>query len=90
MLWGISTFGNKGSVTQETTQETTQEEIALLLKKKPSIIRRELAKELSMSEDGIKYHLRRLKERSSSHYAVAAKKPLGSAESTTTGKVQVR
>jgi ATP-dependent DNA helicase RecG len=47
---------------QETTQETTQEKIILLLKEKPSITRRELAQELPLSEDGIKYHLNKLKE----------------------------
>ena len=47
--------------TQETTQETTQERILALLKAQPSITRRELAARLSVSADGIKYHLEKMK-----------------------------
>ncbi len=65
---------SKGSATQETTQETTQEKIVLLLKKKPSITRRELAQELALSEDGIKYHLRKLKEQNRIRHVGATKK----------------
>ncbi len=55
---------------QETTQETTQEKLArsasdilVLIKKNPKITRKEMAKELDyISEEGIKYHLAKLKE----------------------------
>lgn len=53
---------SKETVTQETTQETTQEKIILLLKDRPSLTRRELAQQLGLSEDGIKYHLQNLKK----------------------------
>lgn len=53
---------SKGTATQETTQETTQEKIILLLKERPSLTRRELAQQLGLSEDGIKYNLQNLKK----------------------------
>ena len=58
------------STTQETTQEklkttkkTTQEKIVELLKANPSLTRKDLAIVLSVSEDGIKYHLNALKNK---------------------------
>ncbi len=67
-------ISSKGSTTQETTQKTTQEKIILLLKEKPSITRRELAQELPLSEGGIKYHLRKLKEQSRIRHVGSTKK----------------
>jgi ATP-dependent DNA helicase RecG len=47
--------------TQETTQKTTQEKILRLLKAEPSMTRQQLAQQLDISADGIKYHLEKLK-----------------------------
>jgi ATP-dependent DNA helicase RecG len=47
--------------TQKTTQETTQEKILRMLKAKPTITRRELAEKLSLTEDGVKYHLQKMR-----------------------------
>src|SRR6185436_5250815 len=44
-----------------TTQETTQETTLALLRAQPSITRRELANRLGISDNGIKYHLERMK-----------------------------
>ena len=44
-----------------TTQETTQEKIVALLRSHPSITRRALAGMIGLSEEGIKYHLNKLK-----------------------------
>ena len=52
--------GIKGT-TQQTTQQTTQEKIILLIQEQPSITRRELAKKIGLSDDGIKYHLNKLR-----------------------------
>jgi ATP-dependent DNA helicase RecG len=46
---------------QETTQETTQERIIALLKMHPAMTRRQLAEQIGISENGIKYHLNKLK-----------------------------
>lgn len=46
--------------TQETAQETTQERIVRLLRARPTITRREIAIEIGLSADGIKYHLTKL------------------------------
>lgn len=49
--------------TQETTgtpQETTQEKILRLLKTEPALTRKELAARIGITEEGIKYHLRKL------------------------------
>lgn len=48
-------------VTQETTQETTQEKIMVSLRAEPTLTRKLLAQRLSISEDGVKYHLNKLK-----------------------------
>lgn len=51
--------------TLETTpeiQETTLERIFELLKTNPSTTRKELAKELGLTLEGVKYHIRKLKE----------------------------
>lgn len=57
---------------QETTQETTQENFAMLnetqqniikiIRNNPSITQKELAKELKMTRDGVKYNMSVLKE----------------------------
>ena len=47
---------------KETTQETTQEKILLCVQKDPSITRRQMAEEVGISEDGIKYHLTKMRE----------------------------
>ena len=47
--------------TQETTQETTQEKILGYLRAEPTLTRKLLAQRLNISEDGIKYHLNKLK-----------------------------
>ena len=47
--------------TQETTQETTSR-ILKLIRENPSITRKELAKIIGLSEDGIKYHLDKLRK----------------------------
>ena len=49
--------------TQETEEKTTQK-ILELIKENPYIIRKELAQEIgNITEDGIKYHLAKLKEK---------------------------
>lgn len=52
----------EGGTTRETTQETTQEKIITLLKGKPSMTRKELATNIGISEDGVKYHLDKMKQ----------------------------
>lgn len=47
--------------TQETTQETTQEKIIASLRAEPTLTRKLLAQRLGISEDGVKYHLNKLK-----------------------------
>jgi ATP-dependent DNA helicase RecG len=49
------------AVTQETTQETTQEKIMASLRAEPTLTRKLLAQRLSISENGVKYHLNKLK-----------------------------
>ncbi|MCK4506999.1 MAG: winged helix-turn-helix transcriptional regulator [Desulfuromonadales bacterium] len=44
-----------------TTQETTQEKIIAHIKGNFSITRRELAEKIGLSDDGVKYHLQKLK-----------------------------
>lgn len=46
--------------TRKTTQETTQEKILALLKAQPVLTRKELAARLGITDDGVKYHLRKL------------------------------
>ena len=48
--------------TQKTTQRTTQKIIALI-RQNPEITRQELAMELGITEDGIKYHLKKMLDR---------------------------
>lgn len=54
--------------TQETTQENytvlneTQQNIIKLIKNKPSITQKEIAKELNITRDGVKYNINALKE----------------------------
>ena len=55
------TGGSGGVTTQETTQKTTQKILAMLARN-PSFSRREIAEELGdISENGVKYHLEKLK-----------------------------
>lgn len=49
------------AATQETTQETTQEKIMGYLRAEPTLTRKLLAQRINISEDGIKYHLNKLK-----------------------------
>lgn len=57
---------------RNTTQETTQESLRIinileLIKEKPNITRKEMAKAIGISENGIKYHLEKLKESNKIH-----------------------
>ena len=67
-------FKYEKTTTQEATQETTQENYAMLnetqihiiklIKENPSITQKEIAKELEMTRDGVKYNMNVLKEMS--------------------------
>ena len=67
-------FKYEKTTTQEATQETTQENYAMLnetqihiiklIKENPSITQKEIAKELKMTRDGVKYNMNVLKEMS--------------------------
>ena len=67
-------FKYEKTTTQETTQETTQGNYAMLnetqihiiklIKENPSITQKEIAKELKMTRDGVKYNMNVLKEMS--------------------------
>jgi ATP-dependent DNA helicase RecG len=46
---------------QETTQETTPKKILASLRVEPTLTRKLLAQRLGISEDGVKYHLNKLK-----------------------------
>ena len=54
-----------GETAQETAQETTQEnrreKILALIKSDPSITRREIARRIGLTADGVKYHLEKLR-----------------------------
>lgn len=47
--------------TQETSSKTAQGKILALLRQQPTTTRRELATQLGLSADGIKYHLNKLR-----------------------------
>jgi len=49
------------NTTQETAQETTQDKIVAVLRKTPTVTRRQLAQVIGITEDGVKYHLNKLK-----------------------------
>lgn len=49
------------TTTQKTTQKT-EEKLIELLKSNPYLTRMELSKELGITEDGVKYHLNKLKK----------------------------
>ena len=58
--------------TQETTQEketnkinheTTSDKILQIIIQNPKITRREISQNINISEDGVKYHLTKLKEK---------------------------
>ncbi len=65
-------FEYEQGTTQETTLKTTQENFAMLneiqqniinlIKDKPSITQKEIAKELDITRDGVKYNMNILKE----------------------------
>jgi ATP-dependent DNA helicase RecG len=61
-LWLEFSFPQQrgGKTTQETAQQTTQEKILTLLASDPSITRRELASQIGLTPDGIKYHLAKM------------------------------
>ena len=63
----------KRKTTQETTQETTQK-ILFAIKEKPSITRKELAKKIGLSEDGIKYQLDKLRKNKTIKHVGSTKK----------------
>jgi len=53
---------DEGAATaQDTTQETTQEKIMASLRAEPTLTRKLLAQRLNISEDGVKYHLNKLR-----------------------------
>ncbi|MBF0244704.1 MAG: winged helix-turn-helix transcriptional regulator [Planctomycetes bacterium] len=53
---------SSGVTTQETTRETTREKLMNLLRSNPKTTRVELAKSVGLTEDGVKYHLKRLRD----------------------------
>ena len=53
---------DEGSTTQETTQKTTQEKILAILRERPATTRNELAAQIGITPDGIKYHLAKLRK----------------------------
>lgn len=62
----IKNWNNKWSTqetTQKTTQKTTQEKILVEIKENPKITRKQLKEKIwSITEDWIKYHLKKLQE----------------------------
>ena len=61
---GFEKLGEKGveDLTQKTTQETTQEIIEAITKKS-DITQKELAAVIGITEDGVKYHITRLRKK---------------------------
>jgi len=57
----------------KTTQETTQE-ILSLIRAKPTITRKELAQNINLSEEGVKYHLTQLRKKSIIKHVGSTKK----------------
>ena len=53
-LWTVFTYA-------ETTQETTQEKILAALRSEPELTRKSLAERFTLSADGVKYHLNKLR-----------------------------
>lgn len=58
----------------KTTQETTQEKILSQIRKNPHITRKELAIELDITADGVKYHLNMLTKSHRIQHVGATKK----------------
>jgi len=56
------TFPTTRKTTRKTTQKTTQKIIALI-GKNPEISRKELAEVIGLTEDGIKYHLKKMQKK---------------------------
>lgn len=62
---GVLLAGTTQKTTQETTQETpntTQEKIIQLIQSHPGITRLELAQQVKLTPEGVKYHLNKLKK----------------------------
>jgi len=60
--------------TQEATQETTQEKIMSLLQDNPRLTRNQLAEQIGITPDGIKYHLDQLRKTGKIRHKGATKK----------------
>ncbi len=64
-LWVEFPFAVPASPAQSSgvsaTQETTQEKLIALLRKTPKLTRRDLAEKLGITDNGVKYHLDKLK-----------------------------
>ncbi len=60
-LWVEFSFPKNSVEAGSTTQETSQEKIFAFMRGTPSITHRELAQKIDLTEDGIKYHLQKLK-----------------------------
>jgi ATP-dependent DNA helicase RecG len=59
---------------EKTTQETTQEMILRLIKTNPAITRKGLAEKTGLTPDGVKYHLKKLREQGVIRHVGATKK----------------
>jgi len=59
---GSEDQGTTQETTQEAAQETTQEIILSLVKDKPTITRREIASHIGLTDDGVKYHLTKMRK----------------------------
>lgn len=53
---------SRQATTQETTQETTREKILACIRAEPAITGKQMALKIGITEDGIKYHLAKLKK----------------------------
>ena len=77
VTFNISSNWFKVTFLRETTQETTQETTLRMLeviRENPTITRKELAKIIGLSEDGIKYHLDKLRKEGVIRHVGATKK----------------
>ena len=59
---------------EKTTQETTQEMILRLINTNPAITRKGLAEKTGLTPDGVKYHLKKLREQGVIRHVGATKK----------------
>ena len=62
ILYISTLLGSDNETTWKTTQKTTRKMLALI-KKNPSISREELAEKCGITSDGIKYNIRKLREK---------------------------